>query len=160
VSLTFVVSQLFPVSVIFPVTLIPVQTASLSSSVTFIDSHHFHISAEFLGTVPFPSQDSEGSESGLSPSLIVGIVLSIVAVMIGVVVGFFFLYRRRGIGSRSSGDADRSILAMDFTDDHTKDADTTFLTTYNDQITDEGDSQIIGSIPMGFAVNLGSPLIV
>jgi MFS superfamily sulfate permease-like transporter len=98
--------------------------------------------------------------------LFVGIVISIlvIVIVIGIVIGFFLL-RRRGrhsneVESQSSSDENRSVLKMDFIDDHIGDGDDTILTTYTDHITDEGDSQIAASIPTDFVVNLGSPLIV
>jgi hypothetical protein len=129
----------------------------------FEKSHPFNVTLGFIQTVSFPSQDSDRSESGSSVGLIVGVVLSIliIVIVIGIVIGFFVLRRRRhhsrGVESQSSSDADRSVLKMDFINDHIgDDGDDTILTTYTDQVTDDGDLQ---SIPTDFVVNLGSPLI-
>jgi hypothetical protein len=143
---------------IFHVTLIPFQAASLSSSLTFIGSQsfvhsvdHLHFSAELLGTVWFPFQDSEWSESGLSAGLIVGIVLSIIAIVIVVLFGFVFLQWRcarqdldREVVNISSGDAEHSVLQIGLCDDFL-DSDTVFPTDVG-RVTGEYDAQFPASI--------------
>jgi hypothetical protein len=122
------------------------------------------VSLAFSPTALFPSQDPARLESGTSVGLIVGVVVAVLMVVSGGSVLTFFLLRRRGCHSRgvesqSSSDADRSVLKMDFIDDHIGDGDDTTMTTYTDQVTDEGDSQILASIPTEFMMNLGSPMI-
>jgi hypothetical protein len=96
-------------------------------------------------------------------NLIIGVVLSILFVVIGIIIGFFLLRRRgchnRGVETQASNDADHSILKMNFIDDHIDGGEDTMLTTYTDQVTNEGDSQIPASITTDFTVNLRSLLI-
>jgi hypothetical protein len=144
----------------FSATLSPAETAVLSSSHISVGSLAFHRSASLAWTAPLPSSDAVQPESGSSAGLIVGVVISILAVLIGVSILAFVLLRRRRIGRQSSDVTDRSVLNIDFIDDHLDGADDTILTTYSDQVTYEGESQIPGSLPTGFTVNVSSPLIV
>jgi heme/copper-type cytochrome/quinol oxidase subunit 2 len=132
------------------------ETAWLSPSFVLLKSDQFHFSAQFVKTQAFPSQDSESSQSGLTTGLIVGISLSIVAVVIGVIVAFILLCRRRRIESQSISGVNTTSLVVDFIDDHMEGADTTIMTTYTDQVTDEGASQVIGNIRTDFVANQGS----
>jgi hypothetical protein len=115
----------------------------------------------FVETAPLSFQDPLLSESGSSAGMIAGVTISVVVVVvIGVVLGFFLLRRRahhsHGLESQSSSDTERSILKMDILEG----GDDTMMTTYTDPVTDEGDLQIVSSIPTDFLVDIGSPLNV
>jgi hypothetical protein len=166
-------------SAVFVITLGRVETASLSVSHTIQESQLLNISVKlvetdlwsdsclaatlaFIQTAPLLSQDPGQSDLGSSAGLIVGIVISIVAILIGVIVGFFLLWRTRrsrAVESESSSGRNRSVMNLDFIDDHINDGEDTVLTTYTGQFTNEGNLPIPASIPTNITVNLTDSLL-